>query len=395
MHRIGLLLIGQPGNGGSYQFWLSVMKALSQLDRNKYEVQIYSKYEGWIELAKEMSLNYVRLCEKRSVAGKCCERVYRRFPNIFFRFLTIKLDLDYSLIQKKRPDLLFTQIVDGAGDVLQIPSVVPILDLMHRYESHFAEVAKEYDARESLYSHQCQIAEILLADSEVGKRHIIESYGEVRKDLEKHVEVLPFVPPDYIYHAKKIDGLPYEIFPKYIFYPAQFWTHKNHSNLIEALTQLKKKGVIVNLVLVGSEQNNKQTIEKKIQENRLQDQIKILGYVTNEEMVYLYQHARALVMPTFFGPTNIPQLEAFELGCPVATSAIYGIPEQVGNAALLFDPNSVDEIAKCIEKLWVDDTLCNELIDRGKKRAECWGQKQFACKINNIIDKYFEMRDMS
>ena len=82
-------------------------------------------------------------------------------------------------------------------------------------------------------------------------------------------------------------------------------------------------------------------------------------------------------MPTLFGPTNIPQLEAFELGCPVATSNIYGIPEQVGDAALLFNPESVDEIAGCIEKLWEDDKLCTELIEKGEKRAAKWGQKEF------------------
>ena len=52
-------------------------------------------------------------------------------------------------------------------------------------------------------------------------------------------------------------------------------------------------------------------------------------------MISFYKYAVALVMPTFFGPTNIPPLEAFALGCPVITSNIYGIPEQVGDAALL------------------------------------------------------------
>ena len=65
----------------------------------------------------------------------------------------------------------------------------------------------------------------------------------------------------------------------------------------------------------------------------MQEDVKILGYVLNEEMVWLYRHARAMVMPTHLGPKNIPQLEAIELGCPVATSRIYGLPEQVRDGA--------------------------------------------------------------
>ena len=109
----------------------------------------------------------------------------------------------------------------------------------------------------------------------------------------------------------------------------------------------------------------------------LDDNVLFLGYVPDEDMPALYRSARALVMPTFFGPTNIPPLEAFALGCPVATSRIYGIPEQLGDAALLFDPASVDEIFECLIRLWVDDAVCAQLAERGRERAASWGPTQF------------------
>jgi glycosyltransferase involved in cell wall biosynthesis len=91
-------------------------------------------------------------------------------------------------------------------------------------------------------------------------------------------------------------------------------------------------------------------------------------------------------MPTFFGPTNIPQLEAFAMGCPVATSRIYGIPEQVGDAALLFDPHSVDEIHECMVQLWTDDLLCETLAERGRRHAREWGPPQFRDRLQQVID---------
>jgi glycosyltransferase involved in cell wall biosynthesis len=116
------------------------------------------------------------------------------------------------------------------------------------------------------------------------------------------------------------------------------------------------------------------------------DNVVFLGYVPDEHMFELYSRARALIMPSFFGPTNIPQLEAFVAGCPVATSRIYGIPEQVGNAALLFDPNSIGEIAGCMERLWIDDALRATLIERGHERAANWGPPQFADRLRDIIE---------
>ena len=90
-------------------------------------------------------------------------------------------------------------------------------------------------------------------------------------------------------------------------------------------------------------------------------------------------------MPTYYGPTNIPPLEAFSVGCPVAISGIYGMPEQVGDAALLFNPDSVDEIASSIRRLWTDDKLCAELSEKGSKKAAQWGQKQFNERLRGII----------
>jgi glycosyltransferase involved in cell wall biosynthesis len=111
-----------------------------------------------------------------------------------------------------------------------------------------------------------------------------------------------------------------------------------------------------------------------------------MGYVPNDDLPEFYKRARALVMPTFFGPTNIPPLEAFALGCPVAVSNIYGISEQVGDAALLFDPKSVGEIAAAIKSLWVDNELCSVLIDRGRIRDNKWGQSEFNNRFLQVVE---------
>ena len=97
-------------------------------------------------------------------------------------------------------------------------------------------------------------------------------------------------------------------------------------------------------------------------------------------------------MPTFFGPTNIPPLEAFFLGCPVAVSRIYGMPEQVGDAALLFDPTSVEEMAACMSLLWTDDNVCRRLAVKGRKRASEWGPTEFNASVLEILRQLTDQR---
>lgn len=392
MRRIGIWLGGSSHSGGSYQFWLSVIKALSEFENAEYHVTVLSDKERWIGIAKEYGLENIRLKGKKSWLNRRVENTYWGFRHVsalrrILSFFYKHLDCNLRSLKGVKFDLGIAQQVDIMGDLFHIPMLIPIFDLMHRYDGRFPELTSEYTMRERIYSHQCQKAEIILADSEVGRQHILECYGKLRKDLSQCVKILPFVPPDYIYTAK-MQPVKEPLYEKYMFYPAQFWTHKNHKNLILAAAQLKRKGIPIKLVFVGSEQNNKEDVLTIIQKKGMQEDIKILGYVSNEEMVWLYRHARAMVMPTCLGPTNIPQLEAFELGCPVATSRIYGIPEQVGDAALLFDPDSVEEIASCMERLWQEDRLCESLIEKGKARAASWGQKQFNEQFKEIITDY-------
>ncbi len=63
------------------------------------------------------------------------------------------------------------------------------------------------------------------------------------------------------------------------------------------------------------------------------------------------------------------------------------MPEQAGGAALLFDPESVEELCDCIRRLWTDDSLCAELSERGRGRAAAWGPSQFAARLAEIIEK--------
>ena len=270
---------------------------------------------------------------------------------------------------------------------LATPLLIPIHDLMHRYESRFSE-NRAYKDPDRLLSRICNGAGGILVDSEVGRQQVLDSYGP----FSAQVFVLPYVAPDYVYDESVLAPDPgigtmlASLPAKYLFYPAQFWEHKNHVRLIDAVHNASEKYPDVHLALAGSRKNNYDAVVAHVAELGFESHVTLLGYVSDRAKLELYRHARALVMPTFYGPTNIPPLEAFQLGCPVATSRIYGVPEQLGEAALLFDPSSVAEIQEAVERLWSDDDLCHALVRLGSERARTWGSEQFSQRLWSIVD---------
>jgi glycosyltransferase involved in cell wall biosynthesis len=234
----------------------------------------------------------------------------------------------------------------------------------------------------------CRWSKGVFVDSEVGKQQVMESYG---LDPDR-IHVLPFVPRRNIrtiWNAEAFSAR-YQLPMKFFFYPAQFWEHKNHKALVSAAALLKRELPDLNLVFVGSKKNGYPSTIELVQRLDLTKNIHFLGYIPDADMPGFYRKARALLMPTYYGPTNIPPLEAMALGCPVAASRIYGMPEQLGDAALFFDPTSVEQIARAMKSLWNDDGLCEELSRRGLIQSSRWNQSHFNQRLQDIMQKVLE-----
>jgi glycosyltransferase involved in cell wall biosynthesis len=178
-----------------------------------------------------------------------------------------------------------------------------------------------------------------------------------------------------------------------LFYPAQFWPHKNHARLVQALGLLKRERHFkIPVVFCGShtEEIREHTFHEVMSLSSqlgLEKEVHYLGFVPDEDMSGIYAAAVALVMPTFFGPTNIPILEAWAFGCPVLTSDIRGVREQVQEAAILVDPRSVEAIADGIYRLWTDESLRCTLAHLGRKRVASYTPDDFRRQLIDIMEE--------
>ena len=159
----------------------------------------------------------------------------------------------------------------------------------------------------------------------------------------------------------------YRINGDYIYYPAQFWAHKNHVYILKAMALLKKKhDTELYAVFSGSDNGNLDYVLAVAESLGIKHLVKYVGFVPNEEIPYLYRQSLALVMPTYFGPTNLPPLEAFQLGVPVVYSDLPGLREQVGGAALLVDLSNPQSLVNQLLSLLHQPKLRDQLIEKGR-----------------------------
>lgn len=118
--------------------------------------------------------------------------------------------------------------------------------------------------------------------------------------------------------------------------------------------------------------------------------VQALGYVSDEDLSWLYAGARALVWPTFYEGFGLPPLECMATGTPVITSRAASLPEVVGDAGLLVDPNDVDELAQAMRRIIEEENLAGDLARRGIARSRAFSWERCAAAHASIYRRYGE-----
>jgi glycosyltransferase involved in cell wall biosynthesis len=153
---------------------------------------------------------------------------------------------------------------------------------------------------------------------------------------------------------------------------------KNLERLIKAYAVAARRLGDIDLVLVGQAAWGAQHVAAEIARLNLAGRVHLLGYVSQEQVVGLYNSAVAFVFPSLYEGFGLPVLEAMACGVPVLTSNVSALPEIAGDAALLVDPLSVDAIADGLARIVTDAGLRRDLILRGHERARLYSWERTA-----------------
>ncbi|UYN92566.1 MAG: glycosyltransferase family 4 protein [Anaerolineales bacterium] len=271
---------------------------------------------------------------------------------------------------------------------LQMPFVPLVLDLQHRLQPQFPEVSAggEWQTRESHYRRCLPQARFIVAGTQAGRDEIVRFYNVAPEKIALLPHPTPQAALESLVHDDGQVLADFGLQPGYLLYPAQLWVHKNHANLLLALAELKKAGLTLQLVLTGSDFGAWRSIQKLIKLHGLEKQVKFLDYVSRDDLYALYRNALALTYMSFFGPENLPPLEAFALGCPVIAARVSGAEEQLSAAALLVNPTDPMEIANAVHTLHSDESQRKRLVAAGHERAKAWTTWDFVRGALRIFD---------
>jgi glycosyltransferase involved in cell wall biosynthesis len=253
----------------------------------------------------------------------------------------------------------------------RVPSIYHPHDLQHVHLPEFFS-PREWAKRDRMLRGFCEQAAAVSCTSSWVKRDLVRQFGlsdtkVAIVELAGALSAYPTPVADDLADARRKFDLPEDGF---VFYPAQTWPHKNHVALLEALAIIRERhGVTIPLVSSGNRTEHFAAIQKKIDELRLGGAVRFPGFVSPLELQCLYRLCRCVAIPTLFEAASGPMNEAFMAGAPVACSNVTSLPEQAGDAALVFDPRKPAEIADAVWRLWSDEGLRQTLAERGRSNV--------------------------
>jgi glycosyltransferase involved in cell wall biosynthesis len=361
--------LGEGQFGGVEQVVIGLAAALSRLEDGdeEYLFLTYPEQDDWISgylggPCRPLHTRRSYLNRRSRALGR---GLIERLPRAGVKFAVRPSD---GTAERAGVDVMHFPIQDAF--TTEIPSIYQPHDLQHL---HLPELFSSWERarREVIYRTHCERARLVVAMTSWGRRDFVERYAlpPDRVTVVPGGSVLreyPAPTPEDLDRLRARLELP----ESFLLYPAQTWPHKNHERLLEALARIREEsGLTIPLVCPGKQTRHYRRIRELVEGLGLTDATSFPGFVSSLELRGLYELAAALVFPSRFEGWGLPVCEAFDAGLPVASSTATGLPDVVGDAGLLFDPDDLAEMAGQLQRLWTDAELRESLRERGRQRA--------------------------
>lgn len=364
--RLGVIALAGPENGGTYQYTLSTLQALRHT--TGFDITLYGDPDNSDFVNSGYPITPFSESRRQQFAAMAADLAHVRLPDPF-----------------AREDVLLAPIYSLALLHTAKPFAYTLHDLQEKHYPH------NFSLTQRVWRHRsCQ--QLLARASRV----ICES-GYVKADIvrffrvdESRLKVMQ-APPQMQYltelGVQQLDAARarLDLPEKFLFYPAQFWVHKNHLRLLEAFRGVVDKVPDVSLVLTGKKRDEYQAVMDAIGRLGLKEKVHHLGYVEQSDLQAAYQLATALVMPSLFESVSIPIYEAFQVGTPVIASNVVAIPEQVGDAGLLFDPMSVTSIRDAMLQMLSDPQAARRFGENGRARMIAMTPQRYGAELEDLL----------
>jgi glycosyltransferase involved in cell wall biosynthesis len=274
-----------------------------------------------------------------------------------------------------------------------VRSVVTIHDLIHeRFPEQYNPVDVKIYRKKFRYA--CLHADKVIAISDQTKKDIIEFYQTPENKIVVCYQSCNSSFAEEVSETqKKLIRLKYNLPPEFFLHVGSIIERKNLMNICKAIFLLRNT-LDIPLVIIGDGGKYKQQVKDFIKQNDLEKKIIFLSenpsaissrtFQNADDFPIIYQSAVAMIYPSFFEGFGIPVLESLWSRLPVITSNVSSLSEVGGDAAWYVDPQSAEEIAEGMKKIYTGEKIRNEMKEKGRLHAQHFTQQRSAESVMNV-----------
>jgi glycosyltransferase involved in cell wall biosynthesis len=266
-------------------------------------------------------------------------------------------------------------------------SIVTIHDCIHLLFPQYLPNRAAYQYARVMMGSAIRRSDLVLTVSEASRRDILRFYPRADPD---RLQVVPNAIDEAILEDPGEEEMErvqerYQIRGRFVLYAGNIKPHKNLERLVAAFGMLKQRSghEDVKLLIIGDEINRYGSLRRSVEAAGVRQDVRFFGFVPSRTLSALYRLASVFAFPSLYEGFGLPPLEAMACGTPVVTSRISSLPEVVGDAALLVDPYSTEDIAHGLERVLGDEGLRGELSARGRARVKQFSWERSAEAIHN------------
>ena len=382
------MIIGIDGNEANVERRVGISEYAYQLLRqfssfsedseNKTRFRIYLKSKPLEHMPKESAYWQYRIVT----------------PGKLWTQWRLPLDLYWN---RPRPSVFFSP-THYAPRFSPVPTVMSVMDLSYLYFPELFNKSDLYQLR-SWTAYSVKNAKKVLTISNSSRDDIIKEYA-VKKDtvvaihpgIKNTITLKP-----HVFSMNQLKAK-YGISDNYVLFVGTLQPRKNITRLIEAFDQviksssskvIKLSGPVpedLQLIVVGKKGWLYESILQTPQNLGIEDKVKFLEGVPDDELTLFYKHALCYVLPSLYEGFGLPVLEAMKHGCPVITSKISSLPEAGGDAALYVDPGDAKDIAEKMIQVITNEELRDEMREKGKIQVKKFSWEKTARATLEVLE---------
>jgi glycosyltransferase involved in cell wall biosynthesis len=265
----------------------------------------------------------------------------------------------------------FAPLASGCRKIITLYDLIPLTCRHLLYAGAKARFAPLWKA---WLKWQCRRASAVVTLSE-------HSAGDINRLLNVPLEKIRIIPASVDAPVAEKDRIDvrrkFNIKGRILLYVGRRDPYKNLAGLVRAFALIKRNASKpVCLVIAGPPDARFQEPEKEAERLGLGDSVVITGFVSDKEIASLYRAADVFMFPSLYEGFGLPPLEAMSYGLPVVAGNTTSLPDALGDAAVLVDPNNIQEIADAATRLLSDSVLAGQMREKGHKRAALFTVKR-------------------